>query len=92
MNGTIALIMAKRFAKKIGSRITGTSYSFDDGKITFNTMDGDYSVKVNNGLQQDDRDTLDALSVDGNNLKVNNKIVLTEDDSETDDINMDNWF
>ena len=71
MDGIIALALAKSYAKKIGSTITGTNYDYDTGKLTFNTTDGDWDVTVNNGMNIIYKNTLDNVIYDSTPLTFN---------------------
>lgn len=94
MDGAIALKQAKNYANKVGSTISGTSYDYDTGKLTFNTADGDWEVQVNNGMTSTYKNTLDNISYDNTegNLKVNGVIVLTAENEETENIDFSNMF
>lgn len=92
----LTLALAKSYSKKVGSTITGTSYDYDTGKITFNTQDGDWTVPVNNGMNAGYKQTLDNVKYDNatSALLVGDKEVLTKDDAVSDDDNIDfgGWF
>ena len=94
MDGVIALALAKSYSNKVGSTITGTSYDYDNSKITFNTVDGDWTVTVNNGMNAAYKNTLDNVEYDGVNetLKVNGIEVLTKEDEATGDLDFGNMF
>jgi len=94
MDGAIALKQAKNYANKVGSTISGTSYDYNTGKLTFNTADGDWEVQVNNGMTSTYKNTLDNISYDNTegNLKVNGVIVLTTENEETENIDFSNMF
>ena len=94
MDGAIALKQAKNYANKVGSTISGTSYDYDTGKLTFNTADGDWEVQVNNGMTSTYKNTLDNISYDNTerNLKVNGVTVLTAKNEETENIDFSNMF
>lgn len=94
MNGIIALALAKSYTSKVGSTITGTSYDYDTGKITFNTQDGDWQVKINNGMNAVYKNTLDNVVFDSTDdkLKVNGEEVLTKKDEATGDLDFGNMF
>lgn len=94
MDGVIALALAKSYSNKVGSTITGTSYDYDNSKITFNTVDGDWTVTVNNGMNAAYKNTLDNVIYDGVNdaLKVNGVEVLTKDNVEDEDIDFGGFF
>ena len=94
MDGAIALKQAKNYANKVGSTISGTSYDYDTGKLTFNTADGDWEVQVNNGMTSTYKNTLDNVSYDNTegNLKVNGITVLTVENEETENIDFSNMF
>lgn len=86
--------LAKNYSNKVGSTIQGTSYDYDTGKLTFNTADGDWSVKVNNGMNATYKQTLDNVKYDAtdNKLKINGTIVITQDDIATENIDFSNMF
>lgn len=94
MNGIIALALAKSYTSKVGSTITGTSYDYDTGKITFNTQDGDWTVHVNNGMNAGYKQTLDNVKYNATDdkLEVNGVEVLTKDDAESEDIDFSGFF
>jgi len=94
MDGAIALKQAKNYANKVGSTISGTSYDYNTGKLTFNTADGDWEVQVNNGMTSTYKNTLDNVSYDNTegNLKVNGVTVLTVENEETENIDFSNMF
>jgi hypothetical protein len=91
----VTLALAKSYSNKVGSTITGTSYDYDTSKLTFNTVDGDWVVTVNNGMNAVYKTTLDNTvydAVDGT-LKVNGVDVLTSEDEETgNDIDFSGMF
>ena len=90
----ITLSLAKAYSNKVGSTIQGTSYDYNTGKLTFNTDSGDWSVPVNNGMTADYKQTLDNVSYNSaeNKLEVNGVEVLTKDDIEEDDIDFGGMF
>jgi hypothetical protein len=94
MDGIIALALAKSYTSKVGSTITGTSYDYDTGKITFNTQDGDWTVPVNNGMNAGYKQTLDNVKYNATDdkLEVNGVEVLTKDDAESEDIDFSGFF
>lgn len=94
MNGILALALAKSYSSKVGSTITGTSYDYDTGKITFNTQDGDWTVPVNNGMNAGYKQTLDNVKYNATDdkLEVNGVKVLTKDDAESEDIDFSGFF
>ncbi len=94
MNGIIALALAKSYSSKVGSTITGTSYDYDNSKITFNTADGDWEVRVNNGMNAGYKQTLDNVKYNATDdkLEVNGVEVLTKDDAESEDIDFSGFF
>ena len=93
MDGIIALALAKNYCNKVGSTITGTSYDYNTGVLTFNTSDGDWTVTVNNGMTSAYKNTLDNVVYDPSNdiLRVNGAEVLTNDNAATDD-DIDSMF
>ena len=90
----VTLALARKYTNKVGSTISGTSYDYDTGKLTFNTADGDWEVQVNNGMTSTYKNTLDNVSYDNieGNLKVNGVIVLTAENEETENIDFSNMF
>ena len=90
----ITLALAKAYSNKVGSTIQGTSYDYNTGKLTFNTNSGDWSVPVNNGMTADYKQTLDNVSYNPaeNKLEVNGQEVLTKDDVEDEDIDFSGMF
>lgn len=90
----VTLALAKAYSNKVGSTIQGTSYDYDTGKLTFNTVDGDWSVPVNNGMNATYKQTLDNViyNTADNKLEVNGVEVLTKDDIEEDDIDFGGMF
>ena len=94
MDGIIALALAKQYSNKVGSTIQGTSYDYDTSELTFNTADGDWTVRVDNGMNSQYKQTLDNVTYDAidNTLKVNGIEVLTKDDEEDEDIDFGGMF
>ena len=90
----VTLTLAKNYSNKVGSTIQGTSYDYDTGKLTFNTADGDWSVKVNNGMNATYKQTLDNVKYDAtdNKLKINGAAAVTQDDIATENIDFSNMF
>ena len=90
----VTYALAKSYSNKVGSTITGTSYDYDTSKLTFNTVNGDWTVSVNNGMNSEYKRTLDNISYDTstNNLTVNDKEVLTKEDAATEDIDFSGMF
>ena len=90
----ITLALAKAYSNKVGSTIQGTSYDYDTGRLTFNTIDGDWSVPVNNGMNATYKQTLDNVvyNATDDKLKVNGIEVLTKDDVEDEDIDFGGMF
>lgn len=90
----VTLAVAKAYTNKVGSTINGTSYDYDTGKLTFNTVDGDWSVSVNNGMNATYKQTLDNVEYDAidNKLKINGVVVVTQDDIATENIDFSNMF
>lgn len=90
----LTLALAKSYSKKVGSTITGTSYDYDTGKLTFNTVDGDWEVRVNNGMTAGYKQTLDNVKYNATDekLEVNGVEVLTKDDVESEDIDFSGFF
>ena len=90
----ITYALAKNYSNKVGSTIIGTDYNYDTGKLTFNTVNGDWTVPVNNGMNSEYKRTLDNISYDTstNSLTVNDKEVLTKEDAATDDIDFSGMF
>ena len=90
----ITLTLAKAYSNKVGSTIQGTSYDYDTGKLTFNTIDGNWSVPVNNGMNATYKQTLDNIVYNAaeDKLEVNGLEVLTKDDVENEDIDFGGMF
>lgn len=90
----ITYALAKKYANKVGSTIQGTSYDYDTGKLTFNTADGGWVVKVNNGMNATYKQTLDNVEYDATDdkLKINGVAAVTQDDIATGDIDFSNMF
>lgn len=90
----ITLALAKSYSNKVGSTIQGTSYDYDTGELTFNTVDGDWTVPVNNGMNATYKNTLDNVIYNAaeNKLEVNGTEVLTKDDVEDEDIDFGGMF
>lgn len=90
----MTLAAAKKYAKKIGSTINGTSYDYNTGELTFNTADGDWVVTVNNGMTAEYKNTLDNVTYNDTDaqLEVNGQRVLTEEDIEDSDIDFSGMF
>ena len=90
----ITLALAKKYAGRIGSTITGTSYDYDTSKLTFETEDGNWEVRVNNGMSAAYKQTLDNVTYDtvDDILKVNGAEVLTKDDEATGDLDFSDMF
>ena len=91
---TVTLAAAKSYSNIVGSTINGTSYDYDNGELTFNTADGNWTVPVNNGMNAIYKNTLDNVSYDNttNELSVNGTTVLTTENVATDDLNFNNMF
>lgn len=94
MDGVVALKQAKNYANKVGSTISGTSYDYNTGKLTFNTADGDWEVQVNNGMTSTYKNTLDNIFYKNatNELQVNGVTVLTKEDEATQDLDFNSMF
>ena len=90
----VTLALAKNYTKKVGSTINGTSYDYDTGRLTFNTTNGDWTVPVNNGMTAAYKQTLDNVSYNAaeSKLEVNGIEVLTKDNIENEDIDFGNMF
>lgn len=90
----VTLALARKYTNKVGSTISGTSYDYDTGKLTFNTADGDWEVQVNNGMTSTYKNTLDNITYDSTNdeLKVNGVTVLTTENAAVDDLDFSNMF
>lgn len=94
MIDVVTLALAKKYSNKVGSTIQGTSYDYDTGKLTFNTVDGDWAVTVNNGMNATYKQTLDNVEYDATDdkLKINGAVVITQDDIATENIDFSNMF
>lgn len=90
----LTLAAAKNYSNVVGSTITGTSYDYDTGELTFNTVDGDWEVRVNNGMSAGYKQTLDNVSYNATDdkLEVNGKEVLTTENTESEDIDFSGFF
>lgn len=90
----VTLALAKKYSNKVGSTIQSTSYDYDTGELTFNTAYGDWSVRVNNGMNATYKQTLDNVVYDTSDdkLKINGVIVITQDDIATENIDFSNMF
>lgn len=90
----VTYALAKSYSNKVGSTIQGTSYDYDEGKLTFNTVDGDWVVTVNNGMNSTYKQTLDNIKYDSTDdkLKINGAIVVTQNDIATENIDFSNMF
>ena len=90
----VTLALAKAYSNKVGSTIQGTSYDYDTGKLTFKTVDGDWSVPVNNGMNATYKQTLDNVVYNAteDKLEVNGVEILTKDDVEDEDIDFGGMF
>ena len=92
----VTLALAKSYSNKVGSTIQGTNYDYDTSTLTFNTVDGDWAVRVNNGMTAAYKQTLDNVSYDATEekLTVNGLEVLTKADAVDEDDNIDfgGWF
>ena len=90
----ITLALAKAYSNKVGSTIQGTSYDYDTGRLTFNTIDGDWTVPVNNGMNATYKQTLDNVVYNAteDKLEVNGVEILTKDDVEDEDIDFGEMF
>ena len=84
--------LAKNYANKVGSTINGTSYDYDTGELTFSTVDGDWTVPVNNGMNATYKQTLDNVTYSDGALEVNGTKVVTEDDIATGNIDFSEMF
>ena len=92
----VTYALAKSYSNKVGSTIQGTNYDYDTSTLTFNTVNGDWAVRVNNGMNAAYKQTLDNVSYNPieDKLTVNGSEVLTKADAVTDDDNIDfgGWF
>lgn len=90
----ISYVMAKKYTNKVGSTINGTSYDYNTGELTFNTVDGDWTVPVNNGMNATYKQTLDNVAYDNttSTLQVNGVEVLTKENVENENIDFSNMF
>lgn len=91
---SVTLGAAKKYANKVGSTITGTSYDYDTSKLTFETVDGNWTVSVNNGMTPTYKNTLDNVRYNAtdNKLEVNGAEVLTAENIESEDIDFSGMF
>lgn len=90
----ITYALSKKYTNKVGSTINGTSYDYDNAKLTFHTTNGDWAVPVNNGMNTAYKQTLDNIKYNTaeGSLEVNDVAVLTKDDVETEDIDFSEMF
>lgn len=90
----VTLALAKKYSNKVGSTINGTSYDYNTGELTFNTVDGDWTVPVNNGMNATYKQTLDNITYDNTTsaLQVNGVEVLTKENVENENIDFSNMF
>lgn len=90
----ITYALAKKYANKVGSTITGTSYDYNTGELTFNTANGDWVVLVNTGMTPTYKNTLDNVIYDSTNkaLLVDGKEVLLVDSEAPEDIDFSGMF
>ena len=90
----VTLALAKKYSNKVGSTINGTSYDYNTGELTFNTVDGDWTVPVNNGINVTYKQTLDNIAYDNttSTLQVNGVEVLTKENVENENIDFSNMF
>ena len=90
----LTLAAAKNYSNIVGSTIQGTSYDYDTSELTFNTDNGDWTVTVNNGMNSGYKQTLDNVSYDAINdkLEVNGEEVLTKKDEATGDLDFSDMF
>ena len=90
----VTLAVAKAYTNKVGSTINGTSYDYNTGELTFNTVDGDWTVPVNNGMNATYKQTLDNITYDNttSTLQVNGVEVLTKENVENENIDFSNMF
>ena len=90
----VTLAVAKAYTNKVGSTINGTSYDYNTGELTFNTVDGDWTVLVNNGMNATYKQTLDNVAYDNttSTLQVNGVEVLTKENVENENIDFSNMF
>ena len=90
----VTLAVAKAYTNKVGSTINGISYDYNTGELTFNTVDGDWTVPVNNGMNATYKQTLDNVAYDNttSTLQVNGVEVLTKENVENENIDFSNMF
>ena len=90
----VTLAVAKAYTNKVGSTINGTSYDYNTGELTFNTVDGDWTVPVNNGMNATYKQTLDNVAYDNttSTLQVNGGEELTKENVENENIDFSNMF
>lgn len=90
----VTLAVAKAYTNKVGSTINGTSYDYNTGELIFNTVDGDWTVPVNNGMNATYKQTLDNITYDNTTsaLQVNGVEVLTKENVENENIDFSNMF
>ena len=90
----ITYALAKNYSNKVGSTINGTSYDYDTGELTFNTVNGDWVVPVNNGMNSTYKRTLDNVvyNATDDKLEVNGNAVVTVNDAADEDIDFSGMF
>ena len=95
MKGQTAYAIAMKGIKSIGTGIKTTSYDGTTGIMTVTTNDSKtFNVKINNGILDADRLTLDNISYDETTgeLLVDGQTVVTETDTPTEDIDLSDMF
>lgn len=90
----VSYALSKKYANKVGSTITGTSYDYDSGELIFNTTNGHWKVVVNNGMNSTYKQTLDNVVYNPteNTLEVNGEDVVTKKDEAMGDIDFSGMF
>ena len=86
--------LAKNYANKVGSTIQGTSYDYNTGELTFDTVDGQWIVPVNSGMTPTYKNTLDNVvyNTTDDKLEVNGEEVLTKKDEATGNLDFSDMF
>ena len=91
----VVLSLAKKYAEKLSSGISNSTYDPRTATMTVNLNDGSsYDVKFDDGITTQDRETLDNVIYDSNTntLLVDGKEVLLVDPDDPDDIDFSGMF
>ena len=91
----VTLALARKYAEKLACGVAGSSYDSTTSTMTVNLNDGNsFKVTFDDGITTQDRETLDDISYNSANskLEINGVAVLTHDDVETENIDFSNMF